>query len=58
MRAGLRRDYSGVAPERCLKISTAILRACRCLSKDDISNSIRAIAAINPRSTTGGSTGG
>jgi hypothetical protein len=28
------------------------------VSKDDISNSIRAIAAINPRSTTGGSTGG
>jgi hypothetical protein len=41
-----------VAPERCLKISTAI---CRCLSNDDISNSIRAIAAINPPSTTGGS---
>ena len=35
-----------MAPERCLKISTAILRACRCLSNDDISNSIRAIAAI------------
>ena len=33
-----------------------IFSACRCLSKDDISNSIRAIAAINPRSTTGGST--
>jgi hypothetical protein len=45
-----------VAPERCLKISTAILGACRCLSNDDISNSIRAIAAINPPSTTGGST--
>ena len=55
MRAGLPRDYSGVAPERCLKISTAILSACRCLSNDDISNSIRAIAAINPPSTTGGS---
>jgi hypothetical protein len=25
-----------VAPERCLKISTAILSACRCLSNDDI----------------------
>jgi hypothetical protein len=49
------RNYSGVAPERCLKISTAILSACRCLSNDDISNSIRAIAAINPPSTTGGS---
>ena len=48
-------NYSGVAPERCLKISTAILSACRCLSNDDISNSIRAIAAINPPSTTGGS---
>jgi hypothetical protein len=47
-----------VAPERCLKISTAILSACRCLSNDDISNSIRAIAVINPPSTTGGSTGG
>ena len=43
------------APERCLKISTAIFSACRCLSNDDISNSIRAIAAINPPSTTGGS---
>ena len=43
------------APERCLKISTAILSACRCLSNDEISNSIRAIAAINPPSTTGGS---
>src|SRR5271166_6291063 len=49
------RTYSGVAPERCLKISTANLSACRCLSNDDISNSIRAIAAINPPSTTGGS---
>ena len=48
-------NYSGVAPERCLKISTAILSACRCLSNDEISNSIRAIAAINPPSTTGGS---
>ena len=47
--------YSGVAPERCLKISTAILSACRCSSNDDISNSIRAIVAINPPSTTGGS---
>jgi hypothetical protein len=47
-----------VAPERCLKISTAILSACRCLSNADISNSIRAIAAINPPSTTGASTGG
>src|ERR1700738_734211 len=55
MRAGLPRDYSGVAPERCLKISTAILSACRCLFSNDISNSIRAIAAINPPSTTGGS---
>src|SRR5271166_901586 len=55
---GKPRNYSGVAPERCLKISTAILSACRCLSNDDISNSIRAIAAINPPSTTGGSTGG
>src|SRR5208282_1393834 len=55
---GKPRNYSGVAPERCLKISTAILSACRCLSNDDISNSIRAIAAINPSSTTGGSTGG
>ena len=51
---GKPRNYSGVAPERCLKISTAILSACRCLSNDDISNSIRAIAAINPSSTTGG----
>src|SRR5580704_9815668 len=34
---------------------TAILSACRCLSNDEISNSIRAIAAINPPSTTGGS---
>jgi hypothetical protein len=51
-------NYSGVAPERCLKISTAILSACRCLSNDDISNSIRAIAAINPPSTTGAATGG
>src|SRR6266436_7087557 len=50
-----RGNYSGVAPERCLKISTAILSACRCLSNDEISNSIRAIAAINPPSTTGGS---
>src|SRR5208282_218802 len=49
------RNYSGVAPERCLKISTANLSACRCLSNDDISNSIRAIAAFNPPSTTGGS---
>jgi hypothetical protein len=39
-------NYSGVAPERCLKISTAILSACRCLSNDEISNSIRAIAAL------------
>jgi DNA invertase Pin-like site-specific DNA recombinase len=38
------RDQADVAPERCLKISTAILSACRCLSKDDISNSIRALA--------------
>jgi hypothetical protein len=38
MRAGLPRDYSAVAPERCLKISTAILSACCCLSN--------AIAAI------------
>src|ERR1700736_3687846 len=52
------RNYSGVAPERCLKISTAILSASRCLSNDDISNSIRAIVAINPPSTTGGATGG
>jgi hypothetical protein len=43
-----------VALERCLKISTAILSVCRCLSNDDISDSIRAIAAINPPSTTGG----
>src|SRR6267143_4514135 len=55
MRAGLPRNYSGVAPERCLKISTAILSACCCLSNDDISNSIRAIVAINPPLTTGGS---
>jgi hypothetical protein len=48
---GKPRNYSGVAPERRLKISTA----CRCLSNDNISNSIRAIAAINPSSTTGGS---
>jgi hypothetical protein len=52
---GKPRNYSGVAPERRLKISTAILSACRCLSNDNISNSIRAIAAINPSSTTGGS---
>jgi len=51
---GKPRTYSGVAPERCLKISTAILSACLCLSNDDISNSIRAIAAISPSSTTGG----
>jgi hypothetical protein len=48
-------DADAAAPERCLKISTAILSACRCLSNDDISNSIRAIAATNPPSTTGGS---
>jgi hypothetical protein len=47
-----------VALERCLKISTAILRACRCLSNDDISNSIRAIVAISPPLTTGGVAGG
>ena len=50
--------YSGVAPERCLKISTAVLSASRCLSNADISNSIRAIVAINPSSPTGGATGG
>src|ERR1700736_845748 len=52
------KNYSGVAPERCLKISTAILSACRCSSNDDISNSIRAIVAINPLSKTGGATDG
>jgi hypothetical protein len=45
--------YSGVAPERCLKISTAVLSASRCLSNVDISNSICAIVAINPSSPTG-----
>jgi hypothetical protein len=50
--------YSGVAPERCLKISTAVLSASRCLSNADISNSICAIVAINPSSPTGGATGG
>jgi hypothetical protein len=40
--------YSGVAPERCLKISTAVLSASRYLSNADISNSIRAIV-IRPR---------
>ena len=50
--------YSGVAPERSLKISTAILSASRCLSNADISNSIRAIVAINPPSTTGGASTG
>src|SRR3984893_7094546 len=52
------RNYSGVAIERCLKISTAVLSASRCLSNDDISNSIRAIVAIDPSSPTGGATGG
>ena len=52
------RNYSGVAIERCLKISTAVLSASRCLSNDDISKSIRAIVAINPSSPTGGATGG
>jgi len=47
-----------VAPERSLKISTAILSASRCLSNADISNSIRAIVAINPPSTTGGASTG
>jgi hypothetical protein len=51
-------NYSVVAPERCLKISTAILSASRCLSNADISNSIRAIVAINPPLTTRGATGG
>ena len=46
-----------MAPERCLKISTADLSASRCLSNEEISDSIRAIAAINPLSTTGGATG-
>jgi hypothetical protein len=50
--------YPGVAPKRCLKISTAVLSASLCLSNDDISNSIRAIVAINPSSPTGGATGG
>jgi len=50
---GRYRRWGRGPPERCLKISTAILSAC--LSNDDISNSIRAIAAINPPSTTGGS---
>jgi hypothetical protein len=49
------KNYSGVAPERCFKISTAILSASRCLSNADISNSIRAIVAINPSSKAGGS---
>jgi hypothetical protein len=35
--------------------SSALERTIRCLSNNDISNSIRAIAAINPPSTTGGS---
>ena len=52
------KNYSGLAPERCLKISTAILSASRCLSNADISNSIRAIVAINPPSTTGGASTG
>jgi len=52
------KNYSGVAPERCFKISTAILSASRCLSNADISNSIRAIVAINPSSRAGGATGG
>jgi len=52
------RNYSGVATERCLKISTAVFSASRCLSNDDISNSIRAIVAINPPSKAGGATGG
>ncbi|MGA8478136.1 MAG: hypothetical protein WB696_09280 [Chthoniobacterales bacterium] len=51
-------NYSVVAPERCLKISTAILSASLCLSNADISNSIRAIVAINPPLTTRGATGG
>src|ERR1700746_3351818 len=50
--------YSGVAPERCLKISTAVLSASRCLSNADISISIRAIAAIKSAVDDGGSTGG
>jgi len=57
-RCGKPRNYSVVAPERCLKISTAILSASRCLSNADISTSIRAIVAINPPSTIGGATGG
>ncbi len=52
------KNYSGLAPERCLKISTAILSASRCLSNADISNSIRAIVAINPSSKAGGAAGG
>src|SRR6266404_9746444 len=55
-RAEQPRNYCGVAPERCLKISTADLSAWRCLSNEEISDSIRAIAAINPLSTTGGAT--
>ena len=51
------RNYCGVAPERCLKISTADLSASRCLSNEEISDSIRAIAAINSPSATGGATG-
>jgi len=52
------KNYSGVAPERSLKISTAILSASRCLSNADISNSIRSIVAINPSSKAGGAIGG
>jgi hypothetical protein len=51
------RSYSVVAPGRRLKISTAVLSTCRCLSNNDISNSIRSIVAISPPSTTGGVTG-
>src|SRR6516164_11286469 len=52
------RNYCGVATERCLKISTADLSASRCLSNEEISDSIRAIAAINPPSATGGAASG
>ena len=40
------RNYCGVATERCLKISTADLSASRCLFNEEISDSIRAIAAL------------
>ena len=53
---GKPRDYSGRGARTLSQdLDRAILSVCCCLSNDDISNSIRAIAAINPPSTTGGS---